>query len=89
MEGVKLAGGSEDELKFVGGVLDLEGSCAVVDRVDIRSGDRFGGVGCGMVVSKSSERRRVEKVRFASSAACCQLEGFLRVMATLCIYLLF
>ena len=32
------------------------------------SGERLGGVGWGMVVSKISERSNVEKVRFASSA---------------------
>ena len=68
VEGVRLAGSEEDE-KFVGGVLDLDGSLIVVEWVEVRSGDRLGGVGWGMVVSKSSDRRRVEKVRFASSAA--------------------
>jgi len=68
VEGVRLAGGREDEDRLVGGVLDLEGSLIVVEWVDIRSGDKLGGVGCGMVVSKSSDRRRVENVRFASSA---------------------
>ena len=33
------------------------------------SGERLGGVGCGTVVSNSSDRRSVENVRFASSAA--------------------
>ena len=65
---MRLAGSEEDE-KFVGGVLDLDGSLIVVEWVEVRSGDRLGGVGWGMVVSKSSDRRRVEKVRFASSAA--------------------
>ena len=37
--------------------------------MEVRSGERLGGVGCGMVVSNNSDRRRVEKVRFASSAA--------------------
>lgn len=68
VEGVRLAGSDEDET-FVGGVLDLDGSLTVVEWVEVRSGDRLGGVGCGMVVSNNSVRRRVEKVRFASSAA--------------------
>lgn len=68
VEGVRLAG-SEDDEKFVGGVLDLDGSLIVVEWGEVRSGDRLGGVGCGMVVSNNSDRRRVEKVRFASSAA--------------------
>lgn len=66
VEGVRLAG-SEDDETFVGGVLDLEGSFMVVEWVEVRSGDRLGGVGCGMVVSNNSERRSVENVRFASS----------------------
>lgn len=60
--------GSEEDERFVGGVLDLDGSLTVVEWVEVRSGDRLGGVGCGMVVSNNSDRRRVEKVRFASSA---------------------
>lgn len=35
---------------------------------NVGSGDRLGGVGWGIVVSKISERNSVEKVRFASSA---------------------
>lgn len=69
MEGVRLAGGREDDEILVGGVLDLEGSLIVVEWVDAKSGDKLGGVGCGMVVSNNSDRRRVEKVRLASSAA--------------------
>ena len=72
VEGVKLTGGREEEDKFVGGVLDLEGSFAIVEWVDTRSGDKLGGVGCGMAVSNSSDRSRVEYVRLASSTACCQ-----------------
>ena len=68
VEGVRLAG-SEEEERFVGGVLDLERSLTVVEWVEVRSGERLGGVGCGTVLSNSSDRRRVEKVRFASSAA--------------------
>jgi hypothetical protein len=34
----------------------------------VESGERLGGVCCGMVVSKISDRRSVENVRFASSA---------------------
>jgi len=35
---------------------------------NVGSGERFGGVGWGMVVSKISDRSNVEKVRLASSA---------------------
>ena len=70
--GVRLAGGSDEDERFVGGVRDLDGSLIVVECVDggsVGSGDIVGGVGCGTEVSKSSERRRVENVRLASSAA--------------------
>ena len=60
--------GSEEEERFVGGVLDLDRSLIVVEWVEVKSGERLGGVGCGTVVSNNSDRRRVEKVRFASSA---------------------
>ncbi len=40
----------------------------VVEEEGIGSGERFGGVGCGIVVSKISARRSVENVRLASSA---------------------
>ena len=40
-----------------------------VDGGSVGSGDRVRGVGCGIVVSNISDLRRVEKVRFASSAA--------------------
>ena len=65
---MRLAGGSEEDDTLVGGVLDLEGSFMVVECVDVRSGDKVGGVGWGMVLSNSSDRKSVEKVRFASSA---------------------
>lgn len=65
---MRLAGGSEDEDTLVGGVLDLEGSFIVVECVDVRSGDKVCGVGWGIVLSNSSDRKSVEKVRFASSA---------------------
>ena len=68
VEGVRLAG-SEEEERFVGGVLDRDGSLTVVEWEEVRSGERLEGVGCGIVVSNNSDRRRVEKVRFASSAA--------------------
>ena len=71
VDGVRLAGGKEEDT-LVGGVRDLDGSLKVVECVEVGkvgSGDKFGGVGCGIVVSKSSERNNVEKVRFASSAA--------------------
>ena len=48
VEGVRLVGSDEDE-KVVGGVLDLDGSLIVVEWVEVRSGDRLGGVGCGIV----------------------------------------
>lgn len=44
VEGVRLAGSEEDE-RFVGGVLDLDGSLIVVECVEVRSGERLGGVG--------------------------------------------
>ncbi len=70
MEGVKEAGkGVLDAL--LGGVCDRVGSLMVVECEEggrVESGERFGGVGCGIVLSKISERSRVEKVRFASSA---------------------
>lgn len=37
--------GREEDEKFVGGVLDLEGSFTVVAWFEIISGDRLGGVG--------------------------------------------
>lgn len=55
----------------MGGVLERVGSWIVVDSPDggkVGSGERAGVVTCGIVVSKISERRRVENVRFASSA---------------------
>ena len=58
-----------DEL--LGGVWDLVGSLIVVEceaGSNVGSGERFGGVGCGIVVSKSSDLNKVENVRFASSA---------------------
>lgn len=42
------------------------------DGSKVGSGERFGGVGWGMVVSKISCRSKVEKVRFASSAVVIQ-----------------
>lgn len=66
-----LAGGKDDEDRLMGGVLDREGSFVVVECVEggnVGSGDNVGGVGCGIEFSNSSERRRVENVRFASSA---------------------
>ena len=71
VDGVMLAGGKDDDEALVGGVLDLVGSLMVVESVEegkVGSGDKAGGVGCGIVVSKSSERSKVEKVRLASSA---------------------
>ena len=48
VDGVRLAGGSEDDDTLVGGVLDLEGSLIVVECVEAGnagSGDSVGGVG--------------------------------------------
>ena len=48
MEGVRLAGGSEEEDTLVGGVLDREGSFMVVEWDEggiVGSGDNVGGVG--------------------------------------------
>jgi len=47
VDGVRLAGGSDDEEVFVGGVRDLEGSSMVVECVfggKVVSGDSVGGV---------------------------------------------
>ena len=44
VEGVRFAGSEEDE-RFVGGVLDLDGSLMVVECVEVTSGDKLGGVG--------------------------------------------
>ena len=48
-----LAGGSDEDETFVGGVLDLVES--LIENGYVGSGDREGGVGCGIVLSKSSE----------------------------------
>lgn len=69
VEGVKEAG--KGVLEALGGVCDRVGSLIVVECEDGRrlwSGERFGGVACGIVESNNSERSRVENVRFASSA---------------------
>lgn len=71
VDGVRLAAGRDVDDTFVGGVLDRVGSLIVVECVEVGgagSGERVGGVGWGMVVSNSSERSKVEKVRLASSA---------------------
>ena len=67
VEGVRLAGGIEEDDKLLGGVLDLDGSFIVVEWTD--SGDKFGSAGWGIELSNSSDRKSVEKVRLASSAA--------------------
>ena len=64
---MRLAGGREEDDRLLGGVLDLEGSFIVVEWTD--SGDKFGSAGCGIEFSNSSDRKSVEKVRLASSAA--------------------
>jgi hypothetical protein len=65
VEGVKEAGKEVlDEL--LGGVWDLVGSFMVVEweeGIRVASGERLGGVGWGMVVSKISDRSNVENVR--------------------------
>ena len=66
VEGVRLAGGKEEDDRLLGGVLDLEGSFIVVEWTD--SGDRLGSVGWGIELSNSSVRKSVENVRLASSA---------------------
>jgi hypothetical protein len=78
VEGVKEAG-SDVLVTLLGGVCDRVGSFIVVECDEgnkVVSGERLGGVACGIVVSKISERSNVENVRFASSAAkmvsCCQ-----------------
>jgi hypothetical protein len=56
-----------------GGVCERVGSCMVVlvePEWIVLSGDRFGGVGCGIVESNISALSKVENVRFASSAIC-------------------
>ena len=67
VEGVRLAGGREEDDKLLGGVLDLDGSFIVVEWTD--SGDKFGSAAWGIELSNSSDRKSVEKVRLASSAA--------------------
>jgi hypothetical protein len=70
VEGVNEAG-SEVLVALLGGVCDRVGSFIVVECEEgskVGSGERLGGVGCGMVVSKISERSNVENVLFASSA---------------------
>lgn len=70
MDGVKEAAtGVLDAL--LGGVCDLVGSLIVVEcdaGKRVGSGERVGGVGCGIVVSNISDRSNVENVLFASSA---------------------
>jgi len=69
VEGVREVGNDIQEL--LGGVWERVGSLIVVECDEwsnVLSGDKFGGVGWGIVVSKISARRSVEKVRFASSA---------------------
>jgi hypothetical protein len=71
VDGVKEAGNEGFE-ELLGGVCDRVGSLIVVECDDegssVGSGERLGGVGWGIVVSKISERSNVENVRFASSA---------------------
>lgn len=64
VEGVRLGGGRDEEEPRVGGVCLVK----LVECVKTGSGEKFGGVGCGTVLSKSSERNSAENVRFASSA---------------------
>ena len=87
---MRLLGGNDEDDALVGGVLDLDGSLMVVECVElgkVRSGDREGGVGCGIDVSKSSERSRVENVRFASSATRFELVASQRFVQLLLTFL--
>lgn len=52
----------------LGGVCDRAFSRALFAAVVVWSGDVACGFSCGIVLSKSSARRSLEKVRFASSA---------------------
>jgi hypothetical protein len=52
---------------LLGGVCERVGSLIVVE-CEVVSGDRFGGVGCGICESYISPLNSVENVRFASSA---------------------
>jgi hypothetical protein len=70
VEGVREAG-KEVLDGLLGGVRERVGSLMVVECDEgksVGSGERFGGVAWGMVLSKISERSNVENVRFASSA---------------------
>ena len=70
VDGVSEAGSEGLEVLF-GGVCDRVGSLMVVECEEgssVVSGERLGGVGWGIVVSKISERSNVENVRLASSA---------------------
>ena len=63
--------GNEGIEELLGGVCDRVGSLIVVEcdeGSNVGSGERLGGVGCGIVASNISERSSVENVRFASSA---------------------
>ena len=71
MEGVNEAGIGKLEV-VLGGVCDREGSLMVVECEAVNkvgSGERVGGVGWGIVLSKISDLRSVENVLLASSAA--------------------
>jgi hypothetical protein len=70
VEGVRVTGNGVLEA-LLGGVCDRVGSLMVVecDEGNPASGETFGGVGCGIVLSNISDRSNVENVRFASSAA--------------------
>lgn len=70
VDGVKDVGNDVLEA-LLGGVCDRVGSLIVVECEDCRSvgsGDKLWGVGCGIVESNISARRRVAYVRCASSA---------------------
>jgi hypothetical protein len=71
VDGVRETGNEVLE-PLLGGVCDLVGSFMVVECDEgskVASGERFGGVGWGIVLSNISDRSNVENVRFASSAA--------------------
>jgi hypothetical protein len=63
--------GNEVLDELLGGVCERVGSLIVVEcdeGSNVVSGERFGGVGCGISEPKISPLRSVENVRFASSA---------------------
>lgn len=60
--------GSDEVVLLLGGVWDRAGSWAIFDLLEAWSGDMAWGFSWGIVPSKSSARKSLEKVRLASSA---------------------